>query len=152
MKDEVKTRQKLIAELAAARQQIAGLEAARSDLQSVDQALRESSLRLRVALQNSNIVVYNQDLDLRHTWIYNPLLGFTPEGILGKTDADLLLPKDAAPLEQIKLHVLETGAGMRETVRTIIDGDASFYDLTVWFDTCVPERERERVRSAFDQP
>ncbi len=131
MNDEVKTRQSLIAELAAARQQIAGLEAARSELQTVELALRESEDRFRIALQNSNIVVYNQDQDLRYTWIYNPLLGFTPEGILGKTDADLLLPEDAAPLEKIKRRVLETGTGVRETVRTTIAGEAYFYDLTI---------------------
>ena len=131
MKDENKTRQELIAELAAARQQIAGLQAAETERHALDLALRESEERFQIALRNSDIVVYNQDRDLRYTWIYNPLLGFTPEGILGKTDADLLLPEDAAPLDQIKRQVLETGTGLRETVQTTVDGNAYFYDLTV---------------------
>lgn len=94
-------------------------------------ALRESERRFRIALQNSSIVVYNQDRDLRYTWIYNPLLGFEPEGIIGRTDVDLLLPEDAVPLERIKRRVLETGAGTRETVRTTIQGQPHYYDLSV---------------------
>ena len=57
-------------------------------------ALRESEGRFRIALGESKIVVYEQDRDLRYTWIHNPQLGFTPEGILGKTDGELLLSED----------------------------------------------------------
>ena len=83
----------------------------------MENALLESEERFCIALQSSNIVIYNQDRALRYTWIYNPLLGFTPEGIIGKTDAELLLPEDAAPLEALKRRVLETGVGTRETGR-----------------------------------
>ena len=131
MNDQDETRQQLLDELAAARQRIAGLEAVAWKARPVERALRESEERFRIALQNSNLVVYNQDKDLRYTWIYNPLLGFTPEGILGKTDAELLMPEDAARLDEIKGQVLATGVGARETVRTIIDGSAYYYDLTV---------------------
>jgi len=131
MKDEEKSKTQLIEELATARQKITELESARSKLKSVEHALRQSEERFRIALQNSNIVVYNQDRDLRYTWIYNPQLGFTPEGILGKTDAQLLIPEDAAPLDRIKRQVLESGTGRRQTVRTTIEGEAYFYDLTV---------------------
>ena len=131
MDDQDETRQQLLDELAAARQRIAGLEAVAREARPVERALRESEERFRIALQNSNLVVYNQDKDLRYTWIYNPLLGFTPEGILGKTDAELLVPEDAARLDEIKGQVLATGVGARETVRTIIDGTAYYYDLSV---------------------
>jgi PAS domain S-box-containing protein len=126
-----KTTQQLLGELADARQQIARLEARVQAARPVQLALRESEERFRIALQNSNLVVYNQDKDLRYTWIYNPLLGFTPEGILGKTDAELLVPEDAARLDEIKGQVLATAVGARETVRTIIDGTAYYYDISV---------------------
>lgn len=96
-----------------------------------EEALRESEERFRLALENSPIVVFNQDLELRYTWVYNPHPGFTPETVLGKTDAELLSAEDAAHLTQIKRRVVETGVTAREQVRTTIGGEAFFYDLTV---------------------
>ena len=39
-----------------------------------EEALRQSEERFRVALKNSPIAVFNQDRDLRYTWMYNPQL------------------------------------------------------------------------------
>jgi PAS domain S-box-containing protein len=121
----------MMEELAEDRQQTDQLETTGSRLASMEDALRESEARFRLALQNSDIVVYKQDRDLSYTWIYNPQPGFNPEDIVGKTDSELLLPEDAAPLERIKRQVLESGRGTRQTVRTTIDGRAYYYDLTV---------------------
>ena len=65
------TNEKLKDELVAAGLQVDGLEGASFELKSAELALRESEERFRIALLNSNIVVYNQDKDLRYTWIYN---------------------------------------------------------------------------------
>jgi PAS domain S-box-containing protein len=97
----------------------------------VDEALRESEARFRIALENSPIVVFNQDRELRYTWVYNPHPGFDPQALLGKTDAELLPADDAARLAEIKRRVLETGVSAREEVKTTIGGQAFFYDLTV---------------------
>ena len=96
-----------------------------------DEALRESEARFHMALKNSPIIVFHQDSELRYTWIYNPHPEFDPQTILGKTDAELLPEDDAARLTGIKRRVLETGVSAREEVRTTIDGQAYFYDLTV---------------------
>ncbi|MCJ7622705.1 MAG: PAS domain S-box protein, partial [Anaerolineaceae bacterium] len=97
----------------------------------LEEELRQSEERFRVALENSQIVVFNQDQELRYTWVYNPNLGLDPIAILGKTDADLLPVEDATRLTEIKRRVLETGVPTREEVRTTIDGQAFFYDLVV---------------------
>ncbi len=97
----------------------------------VEEALRESEGRFRIALENSPIVVFNQDLELRYTWIYNPHPGFDSQTMLGKTDAELLLADDAARLIEIKRRVLETGVTARAEVRVTIGGQVFFYDLTV---------------------
>ena len=99
-------------------------------LKAAEQALRESEERFRTALKNSPVIVFNQDRELRYTWIYNPQPGFKPETILGKTDADLLAAEEAARLTEIKRRVLETGVPAREEVRTTIGGQVFFYDLT----------------------
>ncbi|MFM8875972.1 MAG: PAS domain S-box protein, partial [Anaerolineae bacterium] len=96
-----------------------------------EQKLRESEERFRIALRNSPIVIFNQDRDLRYTWIYNPAMGFSQEAVLGKTDAELLHVEDAAVLTAIKHHVLITGIPVREEVKSTLNGQTFFYDLSV---------------------
>jgi hypothetical protein len=64
-----------------------------------------------VALDATPVVVFNQDKELRYTWIYNSKLAVPAEQFLGKTDADLLPAEAAASLTAIKRQVLESGAG-----------------------------------------
>jgi two-component system, chemotaxis family, CheB/CheR fusion protein len=93
--------------------------------------LRESEARLRIALDSTSIVLFNQDTDLRYTWIHNPNPGFKAEQVIGKTDADLLPEQDAAAMTAIKQRVLESGKGARQDVQTTIAGKTLVYDLTV---------------------
>jgi PAS domain S-box-containing protein len=96
-----------------------------------ENALRLSEERFRVALENSPIVVFAQDKDLRYAWVYNPKLGYSAEEVLGKTDRDLLAAEDASRLEEIKRRVLETGCGAREEVGVRANEQDGFFDLTV---------------------
>ena len=102
-----------------------------SALKQVEEQLRESEARFQIALKNSPIVVFNQDSDLRYTWIYNPTFGFSPDSIIGKKDSDLISQADAENLTKIKRRVLETGIGTREEVQIIVAGEVYFYTLTV---------------------
>jgi len=88
----------------------------------LQEALRVNEERLRVALSAASISVFNQDMNLRYTWIHNPNLGLAAEQIIGKTDADLLPEQEAAALTAIKQQVLESGKGARQNVRTTIAG------------------------------
>ena len=97
----------------------------------MEEKLIESEERFRIALNNSPIVVFNQDRDLRYSWIHNPGMGFSPEAILGKTDAELLSAEDAAVLTAIKQRVLKTGTSAREEIKATSNEQAFFYDLTV---------------------
>ncbi len=96
-----------------------------------EEALRESEEHFRVAIKSTPMVIFNQDLELRYTWVANPHPSFDPQAVLGKTDADLLFEEDAARLTEIKRRVLTTGQIAREEVHTTIDGQSFFYDLTV---------------------
>ena len=95
-----------------------------------EERLRLGAERLRVALQASPVVVFNQDRDLRYTWIHSPGDPSRPAAI-GKTDLELLPRLEAERLVAIKSKVLETGVGRRAVVRTTLDGDPRDYDLTV---------------------
>jgi len=102
--------------------------------QQVEQLLvtqREAQERLRVAVKNSPLTVFNQDRELRYTWIYNPTFDLTPNVVIGKRDEDLLPTEDAAILTRIKRQVLESGIGQRQEVKLTTQGRDWYFDLTV---------------------
>ncbi len=95
------------------------------------EALRVNEERLRVALSSASISVFNQDVELRYTWIDNPHPGFEAEHVIGKTDAELLPEDEAATLTAIKQKVLESGRGLQQRVRTTAAGRVLVQDLTI---------------------
>jgi hypothetical protein len=71
---------------------------------------------MRVALQAFPVMIFNQDKELRYTWIHNPKTHLPIEEVLGKTDSDWLSEKGAANLRAMKLQVVESGVGKRNNV------------------------------------
>jgi PAS domain S-box-containing protein len=100
------------------------------ELQKANQALQESEQRFRVALVDTPIAVFNQDADLRYTWVYN-LQGYADESIIGKTDADLYPAEDAARLTALKQRVMASGLLTREEVSVTVGSATSYYDMTL---------------------
>jgi PAS domain S-box-containing protein len=99
-------------------------------LREAEQALRASEERFRVALASAPIVVFNQDRDLRYTWVYNPKW-MTEASLIGKHDRDFMPVESVAPITAIKQSVLDTGAGRREEVAVDRDGMTHYFDFTV---------------------
>ncbi|MEH2233625.1 MAG: PAS domain S-box protein [Nostoc sp.] len=95
------------------------------------QQLRVSEERFRLALSSSDIVVFQQDRDLRYQWIHNPQGLDTAEEMLGKSDDELFPASVAEQLQAIKLKVIETGVATREEVCLTTSGEDCFYDLLV---------------------
>lgn len=93
-------------------------------------ALRESERRFRVALMDTPIVVFHQDLDLRYTWIYNSQ-NYADQPVLGKTDAELFSSEDAARLTALKKRVIAAGLLTREEIFLTVAGRTIFYDMTL---------------------
>ncbi len=103
-----------------------------TDRKNAQEALRITNERFAIVLKGSSIVVFNQDLDLRYTWIYNPALGYAPSEVIGKTDYDIFeRPQDAAVSESIKREVIRTGISRRREVLIHHQGIDHFYDLQV---------------------
>ncbi len=96
-----------------------------------EQALRTSEERFRVSMQAAPVVVWNQDEDLRYTWVHNPAAPFEVEQVLGKTDRELLPAEDAEPLEALKRQVMVSGEGTRTILRTTVGGRIRHYDMTI---------------------
>lgn len=97
-----------------------------------DRELRESEERFRVALRNSRVVVFNQDRQLRYTWIYNPALGYRSEEVIGRTDADIFPnPDDARMLSALKQGVITTGQPLEQEVCVQGQHGPLHYDLNI---------------------
>ena len=97
----------------------------------MEAALRESEERFRLALRNAPTAVIHQDADLRYTWYSHPHPPFVSLDLLGKTDADVMAPEDAARITSLKREVLATGEARRGEVSVTADGATTYYDLAV---------------------
>jgi PAS domain S-box-containing protein len=103
-----------------------------TELRQTEIALQQTTERLNVALKSAPLTLFNQDLDLRYIWIYNPTHDYAISEVIGQRDADLTSPETAARLTQLKQQVLDTGVGLREEVQvTDKKGQSLYYDLTI---------------------
>jgi PAS domain S-box-containing protein len=94
--------------------------------------LRVTTERFQAAIQASHVVVFNQDRDLRYTWIQNPQLWYAETEIIGRRDSDFFpRAEDAARLESIKRAVMESAVGQRHEVAVLHEGVMHYYDLMV---------------------
>ncbi|SIN77171.1 PAS domain S-box-containing protein [Singulisphaera sp. GP187] len=95
------------------------------------EALRESEALFRLALENTPIVIFQQDRALRYTKIFNPTPGLSAQTTLGKTDEELFGPEEAARLGAIKRNVMATGRSFRDSLQGTVDGKVLFFDTTI---------------------
>jgi PAS domain S-box-containing protein len=96
-----------------------------------EEALRLSEERFRVALKNSPITVFNQDRDLRYTWMYNSQLPFSDSEKPGKTVGEIFGPEEAARMTEARRRVLETGVGVRDEMQATFGGRKHYFDTTI---------------------
>ena len=86
----------------------------------------------------SPVAAFEQDAELRYTLLQTPSGWLTGKDVLGKTDADLLGPDDAARVTELKRGVVETGANVREELRVTVDGQLAYFDIAL-----EPKRDAE---------
>ncbi len=105
---------------------------ASDELREANARLQGTQERLMAALDASPVNVFTQDLELRYTSIHNPAPSFGVEGVLGKTDHELLERReDAERLTEIKRAVLATRQMARVRVPLHFSGQRYWYDMTV---------------------
>ena len=99
---------------------------------AADEAARGLAERLQLALDCSAVALFQQDRDLRYTWIYNPALGFEAAQVVGKRDADLMeIAADAEVITAWKRGVLQSGVGQRHEALVHHQGVAHCYRLLI---------------------
>ena len=97
-----------------------------------EEASRISAQRMALALKCSSVVLFQQDLELRYTWIYNSALGFRDSDVVGKRDADLFeRAADAEVTEALKREAIRTGVGQRDEVLVHHQDAVQHYQLLV---------------------
>ncbi len=101
-----------------------------TERRKAQEALRQSEERFRVVLKDSPITVFNQDRDLRYTWIYNPQL-YWQQDIIGKTDEEIIGAKKAWALTELKRRVLRSAIAIRQEVAIQQNGNRYAFDITV---------------------
>jgi PAS domain S-box-containing protein len=102
-----------------------------TDLKMAQAGLRQSEERFRVALAGSPIKVFNQDRDLRYTWVYNLQEGWSEKDYLGRTDEEIFGPEAGAIMSAIKRPVLQTGQRTRQEFTLETHGKKYYCDITV---------------------
>jgi PAS domain S-box-containing protein len=98
---------------------------------SAEESLRASDERFRMALHNSPIIMFHQDLDLRYTWNYNSRDDAVSHQIVGKTDHELLPSELADRLEKVKREVLSSRTGKRIETNLDFMGQTTYWDCTL---------------------
>ena len=106
--------------------------------------MRLATERFRISLRNTPITVFNQDRDLRYTWIYNPTGEHSVAEIVGRTDADILdRPEDLALVDGIKREVLRTGNSYEGEITVCLRGVTHAYHVNI-----DPQRDARRRHPA----
>ncbi len=93
--------------------------------------IEQSEFRFKLALRNTSQILFTQDINLKHTWIYNHSPEFDLSAILGKDDYEIHEPENAQILTSIKKKVLDTGQPIKTELILTINEQPTFYDLLI---------------------
>lgn len=96
---------------------------------AAEAALRQVEQRFRLAVAVDQLMLFEQDEDLRYTWLH-------PEHThhrhaLGRTDSELAPERDAAFLVRLKREVIATGEPRHGEVSLPLDGGVRHYSLFI---------------------
>jgi PAS domain S-box-containing protein len=98
----------------------------------VEETLRLTEDRYRLALRGTPVAVWECDTDLRFTFVDNAQPPVTdPARILGKRDDEILPPESVAEMLETKRRVLATGRGERREICVLVDGDERYFDYII---------------------
>lgn len=97
-----------------------------------EESLQLANERLEAAIRASGVTIFNQDTDLRYTWIFNPHSKFRNKNLIGKSDLELFEHQDEAEkIKALKTSVFETEKGIHSEISLHVDGELHDYDLAV---------------------
>lgn len=98
--------------------------------------LAETTRRFEAALDGSDVTIFQQDPELRYTFVYNPMPGIGD--IVGRTDEEVLPAATLADMETLKRRVIETGEPAEGEISLASEAGER------WFKLRVEPLDRER--------
>ncbi len=110
---------------------LTGLSQDISARKCAEQALMESESRFRIALQDSGILVYTTDADLRYTWVHNQHATFPADKVIGMRDDEILPQEQAEPLLAMKRRVIESRMGEKGISTIEVNGEEHIYNVAL---------------------
>ncbi len=100
-----------------------------SELKRTETALRDSEALFRIALSNMPVVVFNQDRQLRYSWIYSSIAQWIGQEYIGQSDQAIFDRKEASRLSAVKRRVLQNGVGARDETQVTLQGSRHYLDV-----------------------
>ena len=134
MKDEGKTKEQLIDELAKMRQRIAELESSEIERKQAEKTLQKSEKRFRDITENALEWIWECDTNGKYIYaspIVEEILGYKPEEVLKKHFYDLFHPEDRQELKKAAFEVFSKKQPFREFINRNVHKDGK----TVWLST-----------------
>jgi PAS domain S-box-containing protein len=101
-----------------------------AERERLNDALRASEERFRLALRRAPLSIAVQDRDLRYVWAYNQDPSF-PTEIVGKVDADIFAAEEAQRLTVLKRRVLEEDDALTQQMWLARANGRMFCEITL---------------------
>lgn len=93
-----------------------------TERKKIEEELRITSDRFLTTIKATPVSIFNQDTDLRYTWIGQSSLGLAPQEVLGKTDHDIFPPEIADRLASVKRKALHSGKSVKADLEIDVGG------------------------------
>jgi len=136
MKDQSKTKQALIRELASLRQRNAELEQSEAEHKQVEEALRESEEKYRAIVENMQEGYH--EVDIKGNFIFfnesmRKIIGYEREELLGMNNRQYADEENTRKVYQVYNRVYRTGESVKNFEWQIIrkDGDRRDIDVSI---------------------
>jgi signal transduction histidine kinase/GAF domain-containing protein len=112
---------------------VAAQSEALQEQRRLEESLVQNEQRFRFTTRATGITLFNQDTDLRYTWINNAIAGYSASSVLDKREEEIAHSiEDFPALIAAKRCVLASGKGTRiEVINRLASGQREFHALDI---------------------
>lgn len=123
LKQEIGVKERALADLARTKSQL------ETTVQTRTRELVQAKRRFETALEDSNIVVFEQDRDLRYTWLYNAPNAADGQEMIGRVDQEIFPSEVSKQLVEVKRRVLAQQSTEELEIAVPVEGGERWYRI-----------------------